>query len=145
MNTTINQQRGAKIRFVGGTYIGKEGCFDTSKEATVKSYPVIINAIKKRDGTIGDVMAMMRKTSVGPLEKPDTESYVGALFQKQPKMTQLMDKLCATLAMCEIDAQGNLLYKIFKKKCVKSNGKRQRALMQLGIRCIMSRRKHQCG
>jgi hypothetical protein len=87
MATTIDQRRGTEIRFVGGTYIGKVGWFDTSREATVKSYPVIINAIKKRDGNIGDITAMVRKTSVALLNEPDAESYVGAVFQQQPKIT----------------------------------------------------------
>jgi hypothetical protein len=123
MTTTIDQRRGTKIRFVGGTYIGKVGWFDTSREATVKSYPVIINAVKKRDGNIGDVTAMVRKTSVALLNEPDAESYVGAVFQQQPKITRLMEKLCAKLAMCEIDPQNDLLYKIFKEKYAEAVGR----------------------
>jgi len=120
MNTLIDQRRGEKIRFVGGTYIGKVGWFDTSREATAKSYPVIISAIKKKDGNIGDVTAMVRKTSVGLLDEPDAQSYVEAVFQQHPKITRLMDKLCAKLAMCEIEPQNDLLYKIFKDKYVEA-------------------------
>jgi hypothetical protein len=116
----VDERRGTKIRFVGGKYIGEVGWFDTSREATAKSYPVIINAIKKKDGKIGDVTAMVRKTSVGVQDEPDAESYVGAVFQQHPKITQLMDKLCAKLAMCEIDPQNGLLYKIFKEKYVEA-------------------------
>jgi hypothetical protein len=87
---------------------------------TVKSYPVIIHAIKKRDGNIKDVTTMVRKTSVGLQDEPDAESYVGAVFQQQPKITRLMDKLCVKLAMCEIDPQNNLLYKILKEKYVEA-------------------------
>jgi hypothetical protein len=120
MTTLIDQRRGTEIRFVGGNYIGKVGWFDTSRDATAKSYPVIISAIKKRDGSIGDVTSMVRKTSVGLLDEPDAESYVEAVFQQQPKITRLMDKLCAKLAMCEIDPQNDLLYKIFKEKYVEA-------------------------
>jgi hypothetical protein len=116
MTTMIDQRRGAKIRFVGGKYIGKVGWLDTSREATAKSYPVIISAIKKKDGNIGDVTTMVRKTSVGLLDEPEAESYVGAVLQQHPKITRLMDKLCAQLAMCDIDPQTALLYKIFKEK-----------------------------
>jgi len=63
---------------------------------------------------------MVRKTSVGLLEEADAETYVGAVFQQQPKITRLMDKLCAKLAMCEIDVQSDLLYEIFKKKYVEA-------------------------
>ena len=120
MNTTIDHRRGDKIRFVGGTYIGRVGWFDMSREATVKSYPVIISAIKKKDGNIGDVTVMVRKTSVGVLDEPDAQTYVGAVFQQHPKITRLMDKLCAKLAMCEIDPQSDLLYKMFKEKYVEA-------------------------
>ena len=120
MTTMIDQRRGAGIRFVGGKYIGKLGWFDTSREATAKSYPVIVNAIKKKDGNIGDVATMVRKTSVGDPDEAAAESYVGAVLQQHPKITRLMDKLCAKLAMCEIDAQNDLLYKIFKEKYVEA-------------------------
>jgi hypothetical protein len=134
MTTMIDQRRGTKIRFVGGKYIGKLGWFDTSREATAKSYPVIINAIKKKDGTIGDVTSMVRKTSVGLLDEPDAESYVGAVLQQHPKIARLMDKLCARLAMCEIDPQNDLLYKIFKEKYVEAV-KRQTAKGSDAIWC----------
>jgi hypothetical protein len=120
MTTIIDQRRGDEIRFVGGKYIGKFGWFDTSREDTVKSYPVIINAVKKRDGSIGDVTTRVRKTSVALLNEPDAETYVGAVFQQQPKITRLMEKLCAKLAMCEIDPQNDLLYEIFKEKYVEA-------------------------
>jgi hypothetical protein len=116
MSTTIDQRRGDEIRFVGGTYIGKVGWFDRSREATAKSYPVIIKAVKKKDGNIGDVTAMVRKTSVGVLDEPEAKSYVEAVFQQHPKIMRLMDKLCAKLAMCEIEPQNDMLYKIFRNK-----------------------------
>jgi hypothetical protein len=120
MTTMIDQRRGAGIRFVGGKYIGKLGWFDTSREATAKSYPVIVNAIKKKDGNIGDVATMVRKTSVGLLDEAEPESYVESALQQHPKITRLMDTLCAKLAMCEIDPQNDLLYKIFKEKYVEA-------------------------
>jgi hypothetical protein len=42
------------------------------------------------------------------------------VLQQHPKITRLMDKLCAKLAMCEIDPKNGLLYKIFKEKHVEA-------------------------
>jgi hypothetical protein len=112
----MSERRGAEIRFVAGTYIGHSGWIDNSKEETAKSTPVIVHAFKKKDGGIADKATTVRKTSIHPASIPAPTTYAQAVIQQQPKIEQMMEKLCNKLAQCEVSHSEDAIYQVFHEK-----------------------------
>jgi hypothetical protein len=109
-------RRGEEIRFVAGTYVGYTGWIDDSREKTVKSTPVIVHSFKKKDGSLVDKAATVRKTSIRSASIPAPTSRAEATMQQNPKIEQMMVKLCQKLAKCAVSPSDDAIYIVFNEK-----------------------------
>lgn len=109
-------RRGEEIRFIAGTYIGYTGWIDNSRDETPASFPVIVHGFKKKDGSMVDKAATVRKSSVRPAAIQPPLSYAEAIMQQHPKIDQMMDKLCRQLAKCEMSTTDNSIHTVFAIK-----------------------------
>ena len=109
-------RKGEEIRIVAGTYKGYTGCIDNSKQDTVASISVIVNAFKKRSGGTVDKSATIRKSSLRPAKIPAPASYGEAIMQQHPKIEQMLEKLCRQLAKCEVGRGGSSIQVVFATK-----------------------------
>ena len=89
-------QKGSTICVTRGTYRGKKGWIDIAAGEKPKMIDVILD-----DGTNGEIMVCIRKTSIRLLVEPT--SYEEAALQQHPKVKNKMDDVCKMMA--ELDIQ----------------------------------------
>jgi hypothetical protein len=115
-------RRGEEIRFVAGTYVGYKGWIDNSRELTPASFPVIVHAFKKKDGSTVDKATTVRRTSVRSADISTPTSYAEAVMQQHPKIDHAMEKLCRQLAKCEMSDLGTSEYSVLLMFTAKLQG-----------------------
>ena len=115
--TQTMSERGEEVRFVRGTYSGKKGWIDSSREPTAESVPVIVHKVKTRSGKIVDKATTVRKASI-KYAKVEVTSFADAILNQQPKIDHLMEKLCEKLVMCNIDPHDQDIVNLFSMRLV---------------------------
>ena len=112
------KRRGESIGFVGGPYIGKTGWIDNTGNVTANSIGVIVHNVKKPDGRICDISAMVRKKSIRRLsEQPEKPaSYAHAIMEQHPKIEETLKKLCRQLAKCDLDPSSAEIHLILSER-----------------------------
>jgi hypothetical protein len=106
----ITMSKGHAIRFVKGTYLGKEGWINAEKKGTAKKYYVIIDL-----GNGETKEALVNKDSVKELDTKPAASYSEATLREHPDIEAMLDKVCRELAKCSIENDGTGIMEIIQR------------------------------
>ncbi len=91
--------KGEKVRFVGGKYVGKKGWLNNDKGDTTYFVYVIVD--------LGNGKTKETRVSKENVASPHTApaSYEEAVLQQIPEIEALMDKLARELAKCHVEVK----------------------------------------
>ena len=102
----VNEEdEGARIRFVGGSYVGLWGWINKSRQQPLTRVNVIVEA----DPSVNPKIKREKATQVNQesfilaSEEGAPITYVEAMFDQHPDMDQLLRKLCTGMAKCGLD------------------------------------------
>lgn len=105
-----DKDKGAPVRFQGGTHHGLDGWLDESCTHTEASYFVIVD----KGGGKGYYTAVRRRSVAAPFTPPATR--LGKAIRSVPDIEKHVNALCTTLVKCKIHAPDDELFAFIGEK-----------------------------